>query len=410
MKKILFILICFLSINVINTNALEDLSLDCTKELNTKSTGASVKTLQKMLNTVANCNLRIDGGYGANTANCVQKYQEAKKISVSRIVGPKTCQLLNEDYKNKKTVSTTTKSTTETKTTTKSNTTTNDAQNKTPLLSTTNSVTTLGKVTLSKGNKGNNVRLLKQELNKAINCKLEITSEFDAKTYDCVIKFQKKYNINATAKVESKTISVLNNIYKYQQVIVKKRTNIRKNSNISSSIIKNVSKGNRLNIMEMPKNNSNWIKVEYAGKIGYINKSYVSLDFIEVDITSQVLRYYKDGNLYVDSIITTGKYGSNDTPTGYRTVKALKPNNHLMPADVTVKYWIATDSSGTIGIHDASWRGKNPDYSTYGGTVYKKNGTAGTKYSGSHGCINTPLNKVKIIFDNVSEGVPIYIY
>ena len=162
--------------------------------------------------------------------------------------------------------------------------------------------------------------------------------------------------------------------------------------------------------METPKDKSNWIKVEYDGNIGYVKKTTVSLDFIEVDITSQVLRYYKDGNLYVDSIITTGKNDGNPTPKGYRTVKALKRNNHLMPADVTVKYWIATDSSGSIGIHDASWRGGNPNYSYYGGVLYRGKGKAGTKYSGSHGCINTPLSKVKIIYENVSKGTPIYIY
>ena len=414
MKKILFGFICFLSINIININAAQDLKLDCTKELNTKSTGTNVKTLQKMLNSVASCNLRVDGGYGTKTANCVKKYQEAKKITVNGVVNSKTCNLLNTDYKNKKTVTTTnsTTSTTAATTTTSRTTisTTKAVESKIPLISKVNSVTTLGNVILRKGNTGNYVRLLKQELNKVMNCKLEITSTFDDDTYDCVVKFQKKYNIDANGKVESKTISELNKAYKYQQVIVTSNAIIRKSNSASSSVIKNVSKGTRLNLMETLKQNSNWIKVEYDGKIGYINKKSISLDFIEVDITSQVLRFYKNGNLYVDSIITTGKYGNNDTPNGYRTVKALKTNNHLMPADVTVKYWIATDSSGSIGIHDAYWRGTDPNYSNYGGTVYKKNGTAGTKNSGSHGCINTPKSKVKIIYENISVGTPIYIY
>ena len=136
----------------------------------------------------------------------------------------------------------------------------------------------------------------------------------------------------------------------------------------------------------------------------------ISLDFVEIDITSQVLRYYKNGNLYMDTIIATGKYQNSDTPKGMRNVVAKYRKITLQSTNTYVEYWIATDNRGYIGIHDASWRGGTPNYNTYGGNIYKHSGQAGTKYSGSHGCINTPKEKVSIIYDNISVGTPIYIY
>ena len=46
-------------------------------------------------------------------------------------------------------------------------------------------------------------------------------------------------------------------------------------------------------------------------------------------------------------------------------------------------------------MHDASWR------STYGGTIYKTNG--------SHGCINLPLDVAKKIYDKVTINTPVMI-
>ena len=59
-----------------------------------------------------------------------------------------------------------------------------------------------------------------------------------------------------------------------------------------------------------------------------------------------------------------------------------------------VNYWMGF--YGGCGIHDASWR------SSFGGTIYKGNG--------SHGCVNTPLEKVKYIYEHTDYGTPVYVY
>jgi lipoprotein-anchoring transpeptidase ErfK/SrfK len=49
-----------------------------------------------------------------------------------------------------------------------------------------------------------------------------------------------------------------------------------------------------------------------------------------------------------------------------------------------------------IGIHDALWR------TDFGGTLYQK--------SGSHGCINTPLEAMKKLYSNSKVGMPVIMY
>ncbi len=59
-----------------------------------------------------------------------------------------------------------------------------------------------------------------------------------------------------------------------------------------------------------------------------------------------------------------------------------------------VDYWLGFN--GGIGIHDASWR------DDFGGDIYQGNG--------SHGCVNTPFDKVKTIYEHVEVGTPVYVY
>lgn len=70
--------------------------------------------------------------------------------------------------------------------------------------------------------------------------------------------------------------------------------------------------------------------------------------------------------------------------------RVLRGANYATP----VKYWMAVD--GRIGIHDASWRKE------FGGDIYLTDG--------SHGCINTPLEKVQELYDMVEIGTPVIMF
>ena len=115
--------------------------------------------------------------------------------------------------------------------------------------------------------------------------------------------------------------------------------------------------------------------------------------YIEVDMTNQMMYYYEGGELKLETPVVTGNTSlRRGTPTGTNYVYNKQRNRVLRGEDYEspVKYWIPV--KGAIGIHDASWR------STYGGEIYKTNG--------SHGCINTPLDKVAELYDMVEIGTP----
>ena len=119
--------------------------------------------------------------------------------------------------------------------------------------------------------------------------------------------------------------------------------------------------------------------------------------YIEVSIAQQHMWFYKDGKLMLDTDVVTGNAdGECDTPTGNFSVESMARDTTLTGPGYSsfVNYWMGF--YGGCGIHDASWR------SSFGGDIYRGNG--------SHGCVNTPYEKVKKIYENVEYGTPVYVY
>ncbi len=118
--------------------------------------------------------------------------------------------------------------------------------------------------------------------------------------------------------------------------------------------------------------------------------------YVEININQQRMWYYKNGKLIVDTPVVTGTRNYMDTPKGYFSVFSRARNTVLTGPGYAspVDYWMAF--SGGCGIHDASWR------DTFGGSIYT--------YDGSHGCVNTPYNAVKTIYNNSDYGTPVIVY
>lgn len=119
--------------------------------------------------------------------------------------------------------------------------------------------------------------------------------------------------------------------------------------------------------------------------------------YVEIDITSQRMVFYKDGLLLVDTPVVTGCVSKGySTPGGCYSLKSktspavLRGPGYASP----VTFWMPFN--GGIGIHDASWR------SQYGGAIYLT--------SGSHGCVNTPYTNAQTIYNNIEVGTPIVVY
>lgn len=119
--------------------------------------------------------------------------------------------------------------------------------------------------------------------------------------------------------------------------------------------------------------------------------------YVEVDMGSQHLWYYKNGSLVVQGDVVTGNVSDgHPTPEGVYWVKykernaTLKGQGYASPVD----YWMPFN--GGIGIHDASWRNQ------FGGSIYMS--------GGSHGCVNSPHYLAQTIYQNIEAGTPVVCY
>lgn len=130
-----------------------------------------------------------------------------------------------------------------------------------------------------------------------------------------------------------------------------------------------------------------------------VDKYTVGTTYIEIDLDMQHMWYFENGKLVISTPVVTGNKYSHDTSTGLYDVYDKQSPARLVGEtwDTYVNYWMAVTYDG-IGIHDATWRG---DWE-YGGNTYT--------YNGSHGCINTPYEKVEEMYERVEVGTPVVIY
>ena len=139
-----------------------------------------------------------------------------------------------------------------------------------------------------------------------------------------------------------------------------------------------------------------WAQTALAGKGTHAD---IGNTYIEISLGSQHMWCYKDGKLVIDTDVVTGDVNlGRGTPAGVFYIYSMQENATLVGEDyrTPVAYWMPFN--GGVGIHDSTWRGA----SEYGGTTYMGNG--------SHGCVNTPLDVVAVIFQNADVGEPVVVY
>ncbi len=135
----------------------------------------------------------------------------------------------------------------------------------------------------------------------------------------------------------------------------------------------------------------------YSQKALSRNENEIGNTYVEINITRQMLWFYKAGKLIAHGSVVTGNPNrGNATVQGvYGLMYKEKDTSLKGPGyEVGVTYWMPF--YGNIGIHDASWR------NSFGGDIYKRNGT--------HGCVNAPYYLAKTIYDNIKEGIPVIVY
>ena len=136
----------------------------------------------------------------------------------------------------------------------------------------------------------------------------------------------------------------------------------------------------------------------YSNKGAQKGSDDIGNSYVEIDLTNQHLYLFQKGNIVLETDFVSGNMSKPDcvTPPGvfgltYKTRNAvLRGANYETP----VNYWMPFN--GNIGMHDATWR------RSFGGTIYLT--------SGSHGCVNLPLNMAAAIYEYVSTGFPVVCY
>lgn len=127
------------------------------------------------------------------------------------------------------------------------------------------------------------------------------------------------------------------------------------------------------------------------------NGNDIGNTYVEINLTSQYLWFYKDGQLIAEGNVVTGTNNTKyATPQGIYALKYLEKNAILRGPGYAapVSFWMPFNWD--IGLHDATWRG------SFGGSIYQ--------YDGSHGCVNLPYSVAEAIFNNIYVGAPVVCY
>ena len=227
----------------------------------------------------------------------------------------------------------------------------------------------------------------KEEIMSAIKLDKDFQITLDTSVFDNFVyqKLARPYNTYAD-KREFKTTNygtIAIGGGDYGWVVDKKKE--------SAEILKNITAG--IPVTREPI----WSQTARVGGLNDIGDTY-----IEVDYNKQILYYYEEGTLVLESLFVSGKPNltditkSNASPDGIYEVKYKDSDCFLTGADYRshVNYFIVFAKN--IGFHDATWR------KSFGGTLFMTNG--------SHGCINMPLANAKTLYEKVKKGTPIVAY
>lgn len=132
----------------------------------------------------------------------------------------------------------------------------------------------------------------------------------------------------------------------------------------------------------------------YAKDVLYKESNVIDNTYVEVDMTEQKMYFFSGGEKVLETNVVTGCTSKRmGTPEMVCYVN-YKTRNVYLKGRYFVKYWVPV--YGGIGLHDAMWRNK------FGDEIYKNNG--------SHGCVNTPLEKMEELYSMLEVKMPVVIH
>lgn len=135
----------------------------------------------------------------------------------------------------------------------------------------------------------------------------------------------------------------------------------------------------------------------YAQRAASQGANDVGGTYIEVDMTEQMLYYYVDYEIVLETSVVTGNMRNGwDTPSVACSVYGMARNRILRGANYAtfVYYWMPV--YGNIGLHDATWRRQ------FGDDIYMTDG--------SHGCVNMPKDMAAELYEMIEIGTPVFLF
>ena len=245
----------------------------------------------------------------------------------------------------------------------------------------------------------------KKALDKYVSTKITYKSDNKKEFLDGA-KINKWLNVNDKMEITFDEAKVRNYVYKISSMyntfgntrdfVTTSKKTIQVSGGNYGWIVDNAKEAKEL--IEAVKNGQDITKEPiFSQKAKVKGSNDVGNTYVEIDMTKQHLWFYKNSVLVVEGDVVTGNASTNTlTPAGTYVLNYKERNAKLVGEDYVspVDYWMPFN--GNIGIHDASWRNE------FGKQIYITNG--------SHGCINSPYELAKTIYENIDAGTPIVCY
>lgn len=120
--------------------------------------------------------------------------------------------------------------------------------------------------------------------------------------------------------------------------------------------------------------------------------------YIDVNLATQIMTTFENGNLLEAFLISSGKKGM-DTPIGEHRIYNKAPRVYSKAYGLYMPFWMAILADGKVGIHELpEWPGGYKEGANHLGTPV------------SHGCMRLGVGSAKIVYDWAEIGTPVIVY
>ena len=152
---------------------------------------------------------------------------------------------------------------------------------------------------------------------------------------------------------------------------------------------------------------------DYIGYIDKVNTEELTGTYVVVDISSQMLKLYIDGECTFVTPVITGRGEESITPIGIYEIYDTRGHRDLVGPNYRSYVDYMMKFNGDIGLHDAEY---HTDYDEYGNVLKKhgwknKSDFGGHTYikNGSHGCVNMMHDAAEYVNENVDIGTKVLV-